>query len=65
MGITKMVLNIPRNYIYVWHILAVGPLLIWLGWQKGQGIPEWIWSLLIVLGIALIGYQSFLLWKHN
>ena len=51
-----------RIDINLLHILIVGPLLIYLGWQKCQ-IPDWVWTLLIVLGVVVMGYHGYLLYS--
>ena len=52
--------------IYLLHILFVGPLLILLG-LSNRGfvtIPKVIWDILVILGVGIIMYHSFLAWNR-
>lgn len=53
---------INRNYIYLFHILFVGPLLIYLGLNRCK-VPDWVWTLLIALGVGVLGYHGYSLYK--
>jgi hypothetical protein len=47
--------------INVFHVLFVGPLLILIGaYHSHPKFPEFIWQLLIILGIGVIIYQAWI-----
>ena len=47
--------------INLFHVLFVGPLLILIGlYHKHPSFPEFIWQLLIILGIGIMIYQSWI-----
>ena len=46
--------------IYIFHILFVGPLLLLIGlYHDSPKFPEFIWHLLIIMGIGIMGYHGF------
>jgi len=46
--------------IYLFHILFVGPLLLLIGiYHNSPKFPDFIWQLLIIMGIGIIGYHSY------
>ena len=46
--------------IYIFHILFVGPLLLLIGlFHDSPKFPDIIWSMLIIMGIGIIGYHSY------
>ena len=46
--------------IFLFHILFVGPLLILIGlYHDNPNFPKMIWSILVIMGIGIIGYHSF------
>ena len=53
------------NYsIYLFHVLFVGPLLLLIGiYHDNPKFPDFIWQLLIIMGIGIIGYHSYLSYK--
>lgn len=58
-----------RSYIYIFHILIVGPLFIYTGYLgdnlstgKNKNYKNYFW-MLIALGIGIMLYHSFLLLK--
>ena len=51
--------------IYLFHILFVGPLLILLGlYHDHPNFPKIIWQLMVILGIGIILYHSWMAWKR-
>jgi len=45
--------------IYIFHILFVGPLLLFIGiYHDSPNFPKFLWQLLIILGFGIIGYHS-------
>ena len=47
--------------INLFHVLFVGPLLILIGlYHKHPSFPEFIWQLLIILGIGIMIYQAWI-----
>ncbi len=62
--------NISIMAIYsinLFHVLFVGPLLIAVGlYHDHPNFPQFMWQLLIILGIGVIGYQGWIAWaKYN
>jgi hypothetical protein len=53
------------SWVYWFHILFVGPLLIYVGYYK-QEVSETVFNFLILLGIVVIIYQGYKLlsYKH-
>jgi hypothetical protein len=53
--------------INLFHVLFVGPLLIAVGlYHDHPNFPQFMWQLLIILGIGVIGYQGWIAWaKYN
>ena len=46
--------------IYIFHIFFVGPLLLLIGlYHDSPKMPSFIWELLIIMGIGIIGYHSY------
>jgi hypothetical protein len=46
--------------IYLFHIFFVGPLLLMIGiYHDSPKFPGFIWSLLIIMGIGIMGYHAF------
>jgi len=46
--------------IYIFHIVFVGPLLVLIGlYHDNPKFPPFIWQLLIIMGIGIIGYHSY------
>jgi len=53
--------------INLFHVLFVGPLLLTIGlYHDHPNFPSFIWQLLVILGIGIIGYHGWLGWnKYN
>jgi len=45
------------------HIFLVGPLLVWIGYNK-EKTPKYAFDLLLMLGFASIGYHGYYLYKE-
>ena len=46
--------------VYLFHVLFVGPLLLLIGlYHDNPKFPNFIWELLIIMGIGIIGYHSY------
>ena len=52
------------SYIYWIHILLVGPFFIYLGVEKNK-IPDYVYTILILLGLIVILYHSYKLYKYK
>lgn len=51
--------------IYLFHILFVGPLLIIIGlYHEHKNFPKMIWDLLVIMGIGITLYHSFLAYNR-
>jgi hypothetical protein len=51
--------------IYIFHILFVGPLLILIGlFHNHTNFPKIVWDILVILGIGIILYHSFISYKR-
>lgn len=48
------------NYSAIWliHALFVGPLLVYMGIQKGN-VPEQLYMVLLALGCVVIAYHGY------
>jgi hypothetical protein len=47
--------------INLFHVLFVGPLLILIGlYHNHPSFPEFIWQLLVILGIGVMIYQAWI-----
>jgi len=51
-----------RSIIYLIHILFVAPLLIYIGY-KGTNTQDAVFKLLIIIGLVVILYHSYMLYK--
>lgn len=56
-GYTKILKN-KNPWVSLIHILIVGPLLIYIGYNK-QSSPRWSYEILLMLGFASIGYHGY------
>ena len=45
------------------HILLVGPILMYIGYQKNK-TPNYIFELILMLAFASIGYHGYYLYKE-
>ena len=46
--------------IYLFHILFVGPLLLLIGlYHDRPNFPQFVWQLLIIMGIGIMGYHAY------
>ena len=52
------------NEIYLFHILIVAPLLIYIGYS-GNKTPEMLFKLLLIFGVVIIIYHSYLYMKRT
>ncbi len=54
------------QFVYLFHILFVGPLLAYIGYAALQGnkINEKVLQLTVFLGISTAIYHGFLLYKR-
>ena len=51
--------------IYIFHILFVGPLLILIGvYHNHPNFPKMIWDLITILGIGIMLYHSWIIYKR-
>jgi len=51
--------------IYLFHILFVGPLLIAIGlYHDHKNFPKMIWDLLVIMGMGITLYHSFLAYNR-
>ena len=58
-------LGILKKYmwIHIYHIFFAGLLLLYVGYCKSMGscsVPVWIYYLLFVLGIAVLGWHGYM-----
>ena len=42
----------------LFHIIFVAPLLLWVG-IKRDSVPEWTYTLLLILGAGILAYHIF------
>ena len=51
--------------IYIFHVLFVGPLLILIRvYHEHPKFPKMIWDLIAILGIGIIIYHSWMVYKR-
>jgi hypothetical protein len=51
--------------IYIFHILFVGPLLLLIGlYHDNPNFPSIIWHLLVILGVGIMAYHSWMAWSR-
>jgi hypothetical protein len=72
LGIVIIFYHIYKTYNYIkegkpyWinliHILIVGPLLVYIGFNR-ENTPRRYFEILLMLGFASIGYHSYYLFK--
>ena len=46
--------------LYLAHILLIGPVLVYTGNTYGIGLPKWYLLALLVSGIAITAYHTYL-----
>lgn len=56
----KITANIQSIWINLLHILIVAPLLIYIGFYKGN-VPRMVFEVLLMLGFASLGYHLYYL----
>ena len=56
-GYTKILKN-KNPWVSLIHIFIVGPILIYIGYNKQQS-PLWSYKILLMLGFASIGYHGY------
>ncbi len=51
--------------IYLFHVLFVGPLLILIGiYHDNTNFPKMIWNLLVIMGIGITLYHSWMAYNR-
>ena len=51
--------------IYLFHILFVGPLLTVIGlYHEHKNFPKMLWDLLVIMGMGITLYHSFLAYNR-
>jgi hypothetical protein len=50
-----------HTFYGVFHVFFVAPLLLWVG-MKRDSVPEWTYTLLLVLGVGIFAYHAFRAW---
>lgn len=50
----------PHQVVYLLHAVVVGPLLAYVG-LCGKKCPQLLFTLLLALGLGVIGYHTYLL----
>jgi hypothetical protein len=46
------------------HILLIGPILMYIGYQKNK-TPNYVFELILMLAFASIGYHGYYLYKES
>jgi hypothetical protein len=52
------------SYVYWMHILFVGPLFVYIGYNKTE-VSDTVFNFLIILGIVVSIYHSYKLLKYK
>ncbi len=50
--------NSPSVWINIIHVLAVAPMMIYIG-AKGYDTPRWAYEVLAMIGFAALGYHLY------
>jgi hypothetical protein len=61
--LTKLILAWSTLFWTMWHVLAIGLILIWVG-MKQEKSPAFLFNLLVIIGSAAIGYNLSKLMKR-
>jgi len=58
-AVVKFSLEARRKTLFwvLWHVLVVGPVLIWVGSQRRRSF-DFLFKILIMIGSAAIGYHT-------
>ena len=59
----KIYVNVDRAWLYLIHILVIGPLLIYIG-HTGKNTERKFFELLLLLAFATLGYNGFYFLKN-
>lgn len=54
----KIFINPDRKWLYLIHVLIVGPLLIYIG-HNGKNTERKFFEILLLLAFATLGYNGF------
>lgn len=49
-----------HTFYGAFHVLLVAPLLLWVGMKRD--VPDWTYTLLLVLGAGIFAYHAFRAW---
>jgi len=61
-------MNLTRlDYINLFHILAVGPALAYIGYEKMQGrqLSRAVWKTLYAVGLIVITFHAYKMYKRH
>ena len=51
--------------IYIFHVIVVGPMLTLIGlYHNSTNFPKIVWDILVILGVGIIIYHSWLAYKR-
>jgi hypothetical protein len=51
--------------IYIFHVIVVGPMLSLIGlYHNSPNFPKIVWDILVILGIGIIIYHSWLAYNR-
>ena len=42
------------------HVLAVAPLLFWIGYTHGVGVPSWVFDALAAVAVLIAVFHAYL-----
>jgi hypothetical protein len=58
-------LDSKNRMINAAHILLVAPLLFYVGYYKGYGVPTWTYDLLVVLALIIVLYHGYRIYEKS
>jgi hypothetical protein len=56
--IVKWKANAPSVWVNIFHVLAVAPLMIYIG-SQAYDTPRWAYEILAMFGFAALGYHIY------
>lgn len=57
--------KMDKYALYLAHILLIGPALVYIGSTYGTGIPKWGFIALLITGLVIAAYHTYLTVKKG
>lgn len=53
---------IPSNTFFnLVHIAAIAPVLAWIGLQRGENVPVWVWNAMVGVALFVVIFHA---WRY-